>query len=215
MEVSLVLQIFEIISFQIIKTKYVLEFTNGQTVPQNNIQNYDCKIKTVTFYQLVHLCLLFTRPAAKSSSLIHRPHCSASVCSPSAPQLCSSGLKSVRFGCSSWDFSFYFLRLVLFTLFCTASNLPGSLLCSDLWPVQSYLLIIHVLVYCLFLYQSYLATSGSCHISLHMKKHVNNKNVDCGILHWFLWKSNWHPWWCSAFFFFSLFIPHTPKFTAW
>lgn len=169
----------------------------------------------MTFYQLVHLCLLFTRPAAKSSSLIHRPHCSASVCSPSAPELCSSGLKSVRFGCSSWDFSFYFLRLVLFTLFCTASNLPGSLLCSDLWPVQSYLLIIHVLVYCLFLYQSYLATSGSCHISLHMKKHVNNKNVDCGILHWFLWKSNWHPWWCSAFFFFSLFIPHTPKFTAW
>lgn len=39
MEVSLVLQIFEIISFQIIKTKYVLEFTNGQTVPQNNIHN--------------------------------------------------------------------------------------------------------------------------------------------------------------------------------
>lgn len=165
----------------------------------------------MTFYQLVHLCLLFTRPAAKSSSLIHRPHCSASVCSPSAPQLCSSGLKSVRFGCSSWDFSFYFLRLVLFTLFCTASNLPGSLLCSDLWPVQSYLLIIHVLVYCLFLYQSYLATSGSCHISLHMKKHVNNKNVDCGILHWFLWKSNWHPWWCSAFFFFFSLYPTHPQ----
>lgn len=39
MEVSLVLQIFEIISFQIIKTKYVLEFTNGQTVPQNNIHS--------------------------------------------------------------------------------------------------------------------------------------------------------------------------------
>lgn len=186
-------------------------------MPQNNIHN----ISKIMIVKLKRWRFINLSTSASSSlglqpshPLIHRPHCSASVCSPSAPQLCSSGLKSVRFGCSSWDFSFYFLRLVLFTLFCTASNLPGSLLCPDLWPVQSYFLIIHVLVYCLFLYQSYLATSGSCHISLHMKKHVNNKNVDCGILHLFLWKSNWHPWWCSAFFFF-LFIPHTPKFTAW